>query len=40
MAKLGRVVHVRWRIWANSSAPAAAGAMMVVSEMGYILSPK
>src|SRR5690606_14605649 len=40
MAKLGNVVQVRCRICANSSAPAHAGAMMVVSEIGDILSPK
>ena len=40
ITRLGKVVQVRCRMWANSSAPAAAGATMVVSEIGDILSPK
>ena len=39
-AKLGAVVRTMWRMWANSSEPATAGARLVVSESGDILSPK
>jgi hypothetical protein len=37
---LGTVVQVMCRMCANSSLPAAAGAMLVVSDSGDILSPK
>ena len=38
--KLGAVVQTMWRMWVNSSEPATAGARLVVSESGDILSPK
>ena len=38
--KEGIVVHNMWRMCSNSSAPATAGARLVVSDSGDILSPK
>jgi hypothetical protein len=37
---LGVVVHAMWRMWVNRSVPAMAGARLVVSDSGDILSPK
>src|SRR5690606_24272 len=37
--RLGTVVQVMCRMWAKRSLPAAAGAILVVSERGEILSP-
>ncbi len=39
-ARDGVVVHIMWRMWTNSSVPATAGARLVVSLSGDILSPK
>jgi hypothetical protein len=37
---LGTVVHTMWRMCVKRSVPAIAGARLVVSESGDILSPK
>ena len=36
----GTVVNVMYLIWVNKSVPAIAGAKLVVSDNGDILSPK
>ena len=39
MTKAGVMVQIMDLMWVNTSVPAAAGAMLVVSEKGDILSP-
>ena len=39
-ARLGVVVQVMCRMWVKMSMPVTAGARLVVSESGDILSPK
>ena len=40
MVTAGTVVHSWLRIWLHRSVPTQAGARLVVSDMGEILSPK
>ena len=40
MVNVGMVVNIIYLIWVNKSVPAIAGARLVVSERGDILSPK